>query len=108
MNRRQLPPGTRAQQAPRNQQPQTHGPVDRVPCAHCGKPLDMRNLQSQQLLDTGHELACEHCGRMNQVAGIRVVTVVSLRQSTRQPRRSDPEPREARTISPQQLRRLTR
>lgn len=88
--------------------PQTHGPIDRVPCPHCGKSLDMRNLQSQQLLDTGHELACENCGRMLQVAGIRMVTVVSVRQSTRRPRSGEPAAGQARTISPQQLRRYLR
>lgn len=75
MNR--LPPGRGA--PPPRQAPWSHGAVERVPCCHCGKPNDFRELQNQQLLDTGHRVDCGHCGRVMEVAAIRQVTVVAVR-----------------------------
>ncbi len=95
--------------------PTTHGPVDQVPCPHCGKPNDLRELDSQQLLDTGHEIVCGplegrppigHCGRVFTVAGIRMVKVIVVRPSQAQPRRQLAPSQPARTIGPGLLRRL--
>lgn len=67
----QLPPGANAT---------VQGTIDRVPCPHCSKPSDLRDLQSQQLLDTGHKLSCDHCHRMMEVTAIRTLTVVAVRR----------------------------
>lgn len=61
---------------PTQQQPSVHGPIDKVPCPSCGRPNDFRILESQQLLDTGHEVFCDHCGYSMIVTGIRQVKYV--------------------------------
>lgn len=62
------------------QQPKwTKGTLDRVPCPNCGKICDFRNLESQNLLDTGHRMTCEHCGRVMEVVGIQRLTLVAVR-----------------------------
>lgn len=104
---RQLPPGRAQGQAPR-MPPQTHGPIQSVPCPHCGKTNDLREFSQQQLMDTGHEFDCQHCHRLYEVAQIYQVTVVAVRPSLRQARRQEPQARPARTISPAQLKRLLR
>lgn len=104
---KQLPPG-RQQQA---QAKTTHGPIDRVPCPHCGKPLDFRQLNAQQLLDTGHMVSCDYCKHMMAVAGIHVVQVVVVRPDAGNAiavaQRSSPA-RQASTMSPAQVQRLLR
>lgn len=62
--------------------PSTSGTIDRVPCPHCGSHVDFRTLQSEQLLDTGHEVSCDECSQIMEVTAIRPVTVVSVRRST--------------------------
>ena len=95
--------------------PTTHGTVDQVPCPHCGKPNDLRELDGQQLLDTGHDIVCGpldgqlnvgHCGRLFTVVGIRMVKVIVVRQSHDQPRREAAPAQAARTIGGGMLRRL--
>jgi hypothetical protein len=69
-------------QLPGNAQHQaktTQGTVSSVPCPHCGKPMDFRELKNQQLLDTGHKCTCDHCKRLVEVVGIHVVEVVVVR-----------------------------
>lgn len=56
------------------------GTIDRVPCPHCGKGQDFRVLQQQQLLDTGHQLFCDFCGRSQEIVRIITVTHVAVRQ----------------------------
>lgn len=68
----QLPPG-RGQRA-------VEGTIDRVPCPHCGKALDFRTLQSESLLDTGHQMFCDYCGRSLEVVRIITKTFVAVRQ----------------------------
>lgn len=65
------------QQRP-HQLPQTGGPIDRVVCPHCGKTNDFRDLQSQQLMDTGSGVECDHCHRHMRIAAIRTVTLVAV------------------------------
>lgn len=106
---KQLPPGPgRQQQA---QAKTTHGPIDRVPCPHCGKPLDFRQLNAQQLLDTGHKVSCDYCKNMMAVAGIHAVQLVVVRPDTGTSvavaGRSAPA-RQATTMSPAQAQRLLR
>lgn len=88
------------------QPPTTHGPVNAVPCPHCGKPNDLRELDGQQLLDTGHGIECDVCHRLYDVVGIRTVKVVVLRASSRAPNAGQPDAQPARTVSPGILRRL--
>jgi glutaredoxin len=61
-----------------HQLPQTVGPIDRVPCPHCGKTNDFRELQGQQLMDTGSGVICDHCKRVMHIAAIRQVTLVAV------------------------------
>lgn len=56
------------------------GPIDRVPCPHCGRHNDFRQLKGQQLLDTGHCMFCDHCGRSMEVVRIATVELVVVRQ----------------------------
>jgi len=65
----------------------------------------MVELASQQLLDTGHRVSCEHCGRMMEVVAIKTITAVSVRtyDAAAAAQRSAAQ---ATTISPGQLRRL--
>lgn len=86
--------------------PTTHGPIEQVPCPHCGKPNDLRELDGQQLLDTGHEIICDHCGRLFDIVGIKHIKVVVVRQSNNQPRRAEPEAQPATTIGSGVLQRL--
>jgi hypothetical protein len=62
------------------QSPQTNGPIDRVPCPHCGKNNDFRELQMQQIMDTGSDVGCDHCERKMRIAAIRTVTFVAVVQ----------------------------
>lgn len=57
------------------------GPLHAVPCPHCGGFNDLREMQAQQLLDTGHRFLCDHCERSMEVLSIRPVTVVVVRKS---------------------------
>jgi predicted RNA-binding Zn-ribbon protein involved in translation (DUF1610 family) len=86
--------------------PTTQGSIEQVPCPHCGKPNDLRELESQQLLDTGHEIICDHCGRLFDIVGIKHVKVVVVRASRNQPRRAEPEAAAATTIGAGVLQRL--
>jgi len=86
--------------------PTTHGPIEQVPCPHCGKANDLRELESQQLLDTGHELICDHCGLLFDIVGIKHIKVVIVRPSKKQPRRAEPEAAAATTIGAGVLQRL--
>lgn len=61
------------------------GPIDAVPCPACGKRNDFRKLDEQQLLDTGSDVECDECGRIMQVAAIRMVKAVQVRSSPNQP-----------------------
>lgn len=96
-------------QITRGPAPQTQGVIHAVPCPHCGKPNDFRELDSQQLLDTGHEVECDACHRTMQVAQINVVKVLSVRPVAGAPVRTPQHMRpaqQATTISPAQLNKL--
>lgn len=87
MSNQQLPPGKAVR-----------GPIDRVPCPHCGKPNDFRVLQDQQLLDTGHQVFCDYCGYSCEVVQITRPTLVAVRKDPSGKRR----PVAARRTLPQQ------
>ena len=92
----------------------TGGPVDNVKCPNCGRGNDFRDVDSQQLLDTGHTVACDHCQRLMQVKSIRMIKLVQVIQyfgpGQMTPRRRGqlPPPRQATTLSPAQTQRLLR
>jgi len=100
------------------QPPTTSGPLHAVPCPHCGKHNDLRELASQNLLDTGHRITCGsikgddvrsgYCGRIFQVTRIQPITIVQVRPLHQTPgmalRSGQPQP--ARTIGPRATRRL--
>lgn len=94
-------------QAPQ-QRPLAVGKIHAVPCPYCGKAQDLRELQSQQLLDTGHGVVCDMCHRRSEVAAIQTTTVVGLRPASGAPVLPVGSPRQATTISPQQAQRLLR
>lgn len=100
---------------PSKQPPMTGGPIHGVPCPHCGTPNDLRDLDAQNLLDTGNEIVCspvdgaigtKHCGRMFVVSRIQMVKVVQVVPSSNQPRRAQQQAMPASTVSPSLLKRL--
>lgn len=90
------------------QLPTTTGPVHRVPCPHCGKPQDMRELAAQNLLDTGNDVVCEDCGRVYIITGIAQIMLITVRPSNRPARRQLPDAQPATTVGPRQMQRLLR
>jgi len=91
------------------QAPVVHGPMQAVPCPHCGKPNDFRALHEQQLMDTGNDAACDHCGNHMKIVRIAPVTMVSVRKTgaTSINRGAAAQPAQpARTLSPAEARRL--
>jgi len=67
----------------------------------------MVELDSQQLLDTGHRVDCGHCGRVMEVVGVRVIKAIAVRPYDRAAAGSR-GPAQATTISPGQLKQLLR
>lgn len=53
------------------------GPIAAVPCAHCGRPMDLVDLQEE--LGHGVTVECDHCGRGSEIVDVRKVYV--LRQA---------------------------
>ena len=88
--------------------PVTGGTVNQVQCPHCGKPNDYRELQSQQLMDTGSDCECDHCHRFMEIVAILPVTYVQVRQSPRRTHAAAPQQtvRQATTISPAAAQRM--
>lgn len=63
------------------------GPLRRVPCAHCGKPNDLRDLKKDLesgggsgSFESGTSYACDHCGLLNMITMVTEVIVVQVRQ----------------------------
>lgn len=84
-------------------QPSVNGPIDRVPCPHCGKAMDLRDLRDQNVLDTGHHLLCDHCQRWSEICAIQIVTFVAVRKLDARTQQGGGA---ARTLSPRQVQRL--
>lgn len=57
---------------------QTHGPIHKVPCPHCGKPNDFRELltQGDSTIFPNTEVFCDHCGFMMIVKNVQKITVL--------------------------------
>lgn len=106
------------QRGARRPTPTTTGPVHAVPCPHCGRTNDLRELESQNLLDTGSQLVCApvdrsqrntgHCGRMFRVMRIQLVKAVQVARDDSAPREQPPEPQPARTVALQTVRMVRR
>jgi hypothetical protein len=85
--------------------------VDRVPCPHCGRPNDFRELDGQQLLDTGHRVICrgenhgEGCGMLMEVVSVRTIKVLAVKPIRGYAPAGQAPAQDARTMSPAQLQR---
>ena len=93
------------QQQPAPIPPQTSGPISAVPCPHCGRPNDYRDIHKDGLLDTGAETYCDHCDGAATVTAVRNVTLVGLRRENKRvaaPQGAAP----ARTMSAAQAQRM--
>lgn len=89
---------------PRGRQlPSTTGTLDRVPCPNCGHPNDFRELEGQQLLDTGNRMTCDKCREVMIVTAIQRITLVQAKPFVPAPGTNGPT-----TLSPAQLQRLLR
>lgn len=100
---------------PQRQPPTVNGPVHHVPCPHCGRPNDLRELDSQNLLDTGAEIICSsvdgsagtgHCGRLFMVSAVRIVKFVVVVPLHKVVRQGLPAAEPARAVAPGLLQRL--
>lgn len=93
---------------PQQLPPVTTGTIDRVPCPHCGKHNNFREIDGQQLLDTGSAFQCDHCGGMFEVTRIVPTKIVSVRKSDVRPRAGLPPAQQSTTLSAAQAQRLLR
>lgn len=50
------------------------GPVNKVPCAHCGQPMDLTELMED--IARGVSVTCDHCEKDSEIVDIRKVVVV--------------------------------
>lgn len=95
---KQLPPGA-----------VVRGEVHAVPCPHCGKTNDFRELDGQQLLDSGNNAVCDHCNQNMQIVQVRPTKIVAVRKTamSRINNASDARPAApARTVGPNFLQKL--
>lgn len=58
----------------------TGGPINRVPCPHCGHHNDCRLLNEQNLLEAGHKIDCDRCHRFILVLSVQPIVWVQVRQ----------------------------
>lgn len=96
-------------QLPGPQQPRVSGgPVQSVVCPSCGSPNDLRELQAQQLMDTGSEVECDKCKSLCIIVAIQPITYVTVRPTGRRATSAQPHQplRQATTISQAQAQRL--
>lgn len=94
------------------QQPMISGPINSVPCPHCGHRCDFRTTAETQLLDTGNEYVCDRCQRFMQVIRVTPVTMLTVRKSSGRKSvvvpKADKPTQAARTMSPTEHQRLLR
>lgn len=67
----------------------TEGPLHAVPCPHCGKANDFRQLDEtiSSLLEGGTWVSCDHCGGQLTVVKVVPIKVVQVRQRGPAPQR---------------------
>lgn len=66
---------------PKQIPPVTSGAIHQVPCPHCAKPNDFRDLQKDQLLEPGTKAVCDECGHNMQVVRVLPTTIVAVRKA---------------------------
>jgi hypothetical protein len=105
--------GGGGRQNPPQQPKSTQGALERVPCPHCGRGNDFRELDNQTLLDTGHKIICrgdkgDGCGLLMEVVAIRVIKVIAVKpiRGSAPTSTSGGPVRDATTIGQAQLQRL--
>lgn len=75
--------------------PSVNGPIEKVPCPHCGKPNDFRELaesddkelastgdvdgSGNQVPEPGQIVLCDHCEMRMEISGVRTMTFVWVR-----------------------------
>ncbi len=86
----------------------TGGPIHGVLCPYCSAGIDCRDLQNQQLLDTGSEIECDKCHYLSVVATIQPIVYVTVRPTGRRANTAAAPAmvRQATTISQAQAQRL--
>ena len=63
---------------PQPQPPMTQGPIDKVPCPHCGKHNNFRRVD--EMLENGNRFQCDFCKQVMEICGIRDVRFVAVRK----------------------------
>jgi NAD-dependent SIR2 family protein deacetylase len=58
--------------------PMVQGPIDRVPCPHCGKPNNFRRVD--EMLENGNIFSCDYCKKQMQICGVKDVRFVAVRK----------------------------
>jgi hypothetical protein len=60
-----------------------NGPVNAVPCAHCGLPQNYEELEQARAeeglapeVPKGAKIECDECGKLSEVVNIRKIVVV--------------------------------
>jgi hypothetical protein len=58
------------------------GPIDRVPCPHCGETGDYRAIRdTMRTFESGSYVSCDRCLRVMKVVAVQQVTVVKVMQA---------------------------
>jgi hypothetical protein len=73
------PSGGRDVSAPNRMPPETAGPINKVPCPHCGGMNDFRDLEVERTLERGEMATCDLCNRVMLVVAVKQITVVKVR-----------------------------
>lgn len=55
------------------------GAIHSVPCPHCGKGNDFREIE-ENLVDTGQKVICDECDQPMEVVQVVKVTTITVRQ----------------------------
>lgn len=63
---------------PQQQPPMTQGPIDRVPCPHCGKANNFKRVD--EMLENGNTFKCDFCKQPMEICGVRDVRFVAVRK----------------------------
>lgn len=72
--------------APKNAPPPSgkiiQGPIEKVPCPHCGKPNDVASeLTELNMVEPGVVLICDFCHKKMQIVKVTIITMVAVRQT---------------------------
>lgn len=60
-----------------------NGPVNAVPCAHCGKPQNYAEIEAERAeenlnpeIPKGAKIECDDCGKLSEVVNIKRIVIV--------------------------------